>query len=643
LGTTLSCAPQLPPEEAEEAAAPATPPPPKAGAPGQLAPFEPLTALPAEADDIIVGPPNAEVTVVFFFDLQCPFCSEGFATLEHLRSSPEGKEVRFVLKHLPLPMHQEAIPAAVATQAVRMAKDSEAALTFVRESFQSGDLSFQALEARALLAGVTREAYRELVTREDTTAQVAQDVRVARRAGVRGTPAFFVNGRAYPGAQPEDVLRAALREERLALAALPPGAPAERYGARVQSNFQASRAEALFAESPLLHDVPVDGSPTLGPPTARVTVVVFSDYECPYCKRLDESLRELSRRHPQDLRLVWKHHPLPFHASARPAAQLVSTLCARNPARCNEGHFAVFDAAPDLSVEHLGELGQKLGLTEVEVTSALGNGTADSKDRLARDELLAEDLEVDGTPALFWNGRKVTGARPLDELEALFAETLRAAQVKLSGKALEEPYPLLIEDGVRPGAPVPLEKVLTVASEPTRGPANAEVTIHIWSDYQCPFCRRAEATLRELSARYPKEVRFVWHDLPLPFHDRALPAALAAREALRQQGPTGFWQFHDAIFNPTGSTALVDEDDLLHLGREQGLREAELRKALQAESHPALTADGELAETLGIRGTPAFVVGRYLISGARPLPHFIRAVELTLAEQKKGTPTPPAP
>ena len=82
--------------------------------------------------------------------------------------------------------------------------------------------------------------------------------------------------------------------------------------------------------------------------------------------------------------------------------------------------------------------------------------------------------------------------------------------------------------------------------DPVRGSSRAPVTLVAFSDFQCPFCARAEPTLAELLKTYGDKLRVVWKHQPLSGHPQAMPAALAA-EAARQQGK--FWEMHDRLFS----------------------------------------------------------------------------------------------
>ncbi|HKX05543.1 MAG TPA: thioredoxin domain-containing protein, partial [Methylomirabilota bacterium] len=105
----------------------------------------------------------------------------------------------------------------------------------------------------------------------------------------------------------------------------------------------------------------------------------------------------------------------------------------------------------------------------------------------------------------------------------------------------------------------------TIEPTMTRGPAAAPVTILEWSDFQCPFCQQAQATMARLLGEFPDSVRLVFKDFPLRSHEGALPAALAARCA----GAQGrFWEYHDLLFVAQPAFA---REELLGYARRLGL------------------------------------------------------------------------
>src|SRR5580693_4290355 len=87
------------------------------------------------------------------------------------------------------------------------------------------------------------------------------------------------------------------------------------------------------------------------------------------------------------------------------------------------------------------------------------------------------------------------------------------------------------------------------SKDPVWGSRSAPVTMVIFSDFQCPFCSRVEATVNQLKEKYGKDkLRIVWKNSPLPFHPNAKPAALASEAVFRLGGSNAFWKFHDTAF-----------------------------------------------------------------------------------------------
>jgi protein-disulfide isomerase len=142
---------------------------------------------------------------------------------------------------------------------------------------------------------------------------------------------------------------------------------------------------------------------------------------------------------------------------------------------------------------------------------------------------------------------------------------------------------------------------------------------------------------------YGDRVKIVWRDYPLPFHSNAMIAAIAAREAMAQQGNAGFWRFHDAIFadqaqlNGSGEAARAF---LERIAQAQGLNMARFRAALDNRTHEeAVRADMRALDASGAEaGTPAsFINGRF-VSGAQPFAEFQRVIDAVLNERPGAAP-----
>jgi protein-disulfide isomerase len=161
---------------------------------------------------------------------------------------------------------------------------------------------------------------------------------------------------------------------------------------------------------------------------------------------------------------------------------------------------------------------------------------------------------------------------------------------------------------------------------------NAKITIQMFADFQCPYCRRAMKTMDELERRHPTQIRLVYRNLPLEFHTGARIAAAAALEAYAQRGSDGFWKMAGLLESDQDDRAPLTHDGLLNHAKAMGLDVGRFERALNEGRHDAvIDADVALATGLGIQGTPSFVVNGYYVPGAQPLAVFERAVQRALA------------
>jgi protein-disulfide isomerase len=161
----------------------------------------------------------------------------------------------------------------------------------------------------------------------------------------------------------------------------------------------------------------------------------------------------------------------------------------------------------------------------------------------------------------------------------------------------------------------------------TRGPAAAPVTIFEWSDYECPFCQRAQEVLQRLQGEFPDTVRFVFKDFPLRSHPNALPAALAARCA----GAQGrYWEYHDLLFVAQPD---FSRDHLIGYARRLGLDAAAFTECLDSSRfRDAVLADQRVGRDAGVRATPTFFINQRKIEGALPLDEFRDAIKQALRD-----------
>lgn len=151
---------------------------------------------------------------------------------------------------------------------------------------------------------------------------------------------------------------------------------------------------------------------------------------------------------------------------------------------------------------------------------------------------------------------------------------------------------------------------VVIRESPTTGATEPKVLLVEFSDFQCPYCAKAHETVKQFMAKHGDEVTLVYKHFPLaPIHPEAMPAAKAAWAAT-QQGK--FWEYHDALFtqqDQLGEALYVATAKALNLDLEKFDRDRKIADA-------AIEEDIRLAETLGLSGTPFFVMNGESFSGA---------------------------
>jgi protein-disulfide isomerase len=168
-------------------------------------------------------------------------------------------------------------------------------------------------------------------------------------------------------------------------------------------------------------EVALGDIPPLGPADAPITIVEFSDYECPFCKKAEVSVAEVKKVYGDKIRLAYRHYPLPFHANARPAAQ--ATLCANEQGKFWPYHDKVM-AAEDLSAANLQQIASDVGLDRAKFDECVAAGRF--ADQIDKDLAAGQAAGVNGTPAFFINGRMLDGAQPFEKFQEIIDEELEA-------------------------------------------------------------------------------------------------------------------------------------------------------------------------------------------------------------------------
>ncbi|MCA9681099.1 MAG: thioredoxin domain-containing protein [Myxococcales bacterium] len=381
-----------------------------------------------------------------------------------------------------------------------------------------------------------------------------------------------------------------------------------------------------------------------------VTIVEYSDFQCPYCSRLTDTLKQLAQEYPEDVRIVFKHFPLPMHKDAGPASEAV--LAAHAQGKGWELHDLVFQNARKLSTDDLIQYAEQVGVPDMQkFRSDLENHTYG--DAVGADTKQGQQFGVGSTPSFFINGRPQRGAMALDGLKKLVEEEKAFAEELIkAGAKREEVYARIMRAAkttreapkrpegkkptARPGQPDPAANyAVPVDDRPAKGPETALVTIVEYSDFECPFCSKVLPTVSQIAQEYPEDVRIVFRQQPLPMHQNAKPAALAALAA-HKQGK--FWEMHDALFAKASSErgSLGKEGVFSELAAQLSLDVAKFEADMK---DPALATmieeDQKVASQFGANGTPAFFVNGRYISGAQPFEAFKAVIEEEKAKAQK--------
>ena len=155
---------------------------------------------------------------------------------------------------------------------------------------------------------------------------------------------------------------------------------------------------------------------------APIRIVMFSDYECPFCKRGEDVVDQVMAAYGDKVHLVFRDYPLPFHANARPAAE--AAHCANAQGKFWEYHGTLFNNQSALATADLKRYAGELGLDQGKFDSCLDGGTF--KAEVEKDFVDGGNVGVDGTPAFFINGRLLSGAQPFEQFKAIIDEELSA-------------------------------------------------------------------------------------------------------------------------------------------------------------------------------------------------------------------------
>ncbi len=577
---------------------------------------------PVAADDPrSKGEADAPVTIVEYSDFQCPFCARWVEQTypmileEYINSG----QARLVFRDFPLSFHANADNAAVATRcAAEQGKYWE-----MHDSLFDNQTAWAELEdptdafaSYATASGIDTDAFRECLASGKFDQAIAEDMAAGEAAGVSGTPSFVINGQLLVGAQPPAVFQQAL-ETILAGGSIVEPEP-----------------EALEPAQPL--DIPLGDAPVKGDPDAPITIVEYSDYQCPFCSRFaNETLPSLVEQFVDTgkVKLVFKDFPLSqIHPQAQQAAE--AARCVRELSGTDEAYWQMHDRLFETQEEWSGAANAAglfagyagdLGLAAEDVEACLDSGRHAAAVQVDFEEGVS--FGVGGTPTFFINGQPLVGAQPLENFSQAIAIVEGGGSIMPPPQPTPEPPPT----PAPLSGDVPLEDAAGIKGDP-----NAPITIVEYSDYECPYCQRHFLQTMPQLQQYIDDgtVLYVFKDFPLSMiHPQALKAAEAARCAGEQDA---YWEMHDKLFEAQQEWAGQADAVERFKGYAGALEldQAEFDTCLDSGKFQAVVeANLQEGAGYGVRGTPGFYINRTPLPGAYPFEAFQQLIEAELAGQ----------
>ncbi len=342
----------------------------------------------------------------------------------------------------------------------------------------------------------------------------------------------------------------------------------------------------------------------------ELTITEFSDFECPFCGRAVPTVEQIKEEYP-NVNVVFKQFPLEsLHPNAINAA--VASECVRRDHGEEafwEYHDKLFANQQSLTADNLKAWATEMGYN---INSCFDN--KETQDTVNEHMAEGRAAGVRGTPSFLVGDELVVGAQPF----SAFKPIIDAA---LSGEAPEQVAP------VQP----PAEVADVDVGSFVLGQEGAEIMIVEFTDYQCPFCKRAhDQSYPGVYENYIKtgKAQYTVRHFPLPFHTDAQKASEAVECAGEVGGAAKFWEMHEALFE---NQADLSVDALKGYAGNLGISQTEFDSCLDNGDFATRVADDlNAGREAGVSGTPSFFINGKKLVGAQPYSAFEAAIESEL-------------
>lgn len=351
--------------------------------------------------DYIMGSLEAKVTIIEYGDFECPFCKKFHdTTLDNINKNYIEKGfVKYVYRDFPLPKHSDAQKAAEASECA----GEQGKFWEMHDKLFDNQGNLGADNLKQLAAEIDLEvgAFEECLDSDRYAVEVINDANKGYSAGVMSTPTFFINDQKVIGAQ------SYIMFSRIIDAAI---------------------ADSLAPDEEDIENLPridinIQDEPTRGNSDTPITVVVFSDFECPYCANLNMYVVYQIQRDYVDtgeVKLIFRNFPLDEHEFAQKAAEAVE--CAYEQDMFWEMHDKLFENQNSLGVNELKQYAVDLGLNTEQFNSCLDSGKYASE--VENDVQEGQSYGVSGTPTIFINGIAIVGQHSYSKFRQIIEDEL---------------------------------------------------------------------------------------------------------------------------------------------------------------------------------------------------------------------------
>jgi protein-disulfide isomerase len=491
------------------------------------------------------------VSIVEFADFQCSFCARQAPDLRRLQAEYQDT-LTVTFKNFPLAFHTQSRAAHLAA----LAAGEQGKFWEMHDLIfgHPGHLSRADFDQYAAELGLDMDKFHDFQANPARSAEIDKDIADGNSLGITASPTFIVNGHKLVGRQSYDRLRqiiaAELREE--------------------------SWGPAEFL------NVDVSNAPYQGPESAPVTIVEFSDFQCPFCARALPSVQRLIKANHENVRFVFKNFPLDSHPDAN--LTHMAALAAGEQGKFWEMHDLIFARQKNLRRADLLSLASQLGLDMSKFEKDLDNPRL--RTRIEDDKREGERLGVSATPTFVVNGEVISGFSD-EKIQTRIKEELSQAQKHQLSVPMSLP-----------------ELDLSL------GPKDAPIRVQWFVDLTSPLAAKSAVALQLFLAAHVGAVQVEFKNFPLQNHDSAM---LVHEFALAAAAQGKFWPIESLLL---ADPKPKDRDELKALASQAGIDQHRLWAEVDAHKYASFISNDLMqARRMGVSGTPTFVVGGEKLDG----------------------------